>query len=154
EEAGLPAAGSAEVLAAAIRKERPVVRAALLNALDYWGFALASNEAPGLLWLRIAPTYVVWAVVTNRMPDFMGVWEAADLADDDPLRKQARRGLGDGQTPIPKSTVEQIAGNSPSPAISVILAAKLHTRGERAQSLAVLRQGRDRHPTDVVLLIV
>jgi tetratricopeptide (TPR) repeat protein/serine/threonine protein kinase len=121
------AAGPTDELARRIAGAEPEVREALLVALDDWAVAAA-----------LVPT----------------AWSAKDLqalaqaADNDPWRKAYRAAVaaGDGKAlrelsaearrlPLPASTLE-------------FLALTLYTRGEHDEAVAVLRMGRNHHPSD------
>ena len=82
--AGLPAGGDAATLAAAVRAERPGLRAALLAALDDW-----------INSLQFPPD-----------PDAARVRAAADLVDPDPVRSEIRAAAARGD----KQALLRLAG--------------------------------------------
>jgi tetratricopeptide (TPR) repeat protein len=111
-------------VAAAIRKERPAVRLALIEALEYW--AVCARDR----------------VRTPRL------WQVAGLADDDGWRRRLRAAVAGGDL----GALRRLAGEArgqPLPAVSLeLLAAALRGRGARADAVALLRDARGRHPAD------
>ena len=128
--AGLPAGGDAATLAAAVRAERPGLRAALVAALDDW-----------INSLQFPPD-----------PDAARVRAAVDLVDPDPFRSEVRAAVARGDT----QSLLGLAGRPDATKLplssAVMLGEALHHTGGYAQSVRVLRAARDRYPSDLRLL--
>jgi serine/threonine-protein kinase len=122
---GLDVYGPApEEVAAAIRKERPAVRLALVVALDDWAFCARDQvRAPRLR-------------------------QVADLADDDDWRHRYRAAAIGGDLGELKRLAEESRGQSLPAASLGLLASALWKREARAEAAAMLRQARGKHPTD------
>jgi eukaryotic-like serine/threonine-protein kinase len=109
-------------VAAAIRKERPTVRLALIVALDHWA-SCARDRAPRLQ-------------------------RVADLADDDGWRRRFRAAAAGRDLDELKRLAGEARGQ-PLPAVSLeLLALALRDRGARAEAVALLRDARGRLPAD------
>ena len=109
-EAGLPAGGDAASLAAAVRAERPGLRAALVAALDDW-----------INSLQFPPD-----------PDAARVRAAVDLVDPDPFRSEVRAAVARGD----KQRCSGLAGRPDATNLplssAVMLGEALHHTGDYA----------------------
>jgi tetratricopeptide (TPR) repeat protein len=120
---GLDASGPEAETAAAIRKERPAVRLALVVALDDWAYCFLGPEQARLL--RIA-----------------------DAADDDGWRRRCRAAATAGDLDELKRLADEARGLD-LPAVSIDRLGRALSKLEaRAEAADLLRQARHRHPTD------
>ncbi len=128
--AGLPAAGDAAALAAAVRAERPGLREALVRALDVWIDGLQNPPDP----------------------DAGRVRAAADLADPDPTRKEIRAAVITDDRPALARLAQRPEAADLDPTTAAILGGALANRGLPTETIRILRKVRDRHPSHVDVL--
>jgi serine/threonine-protein kinase len=113
-----------EAVAAALRKERPAVRRALVVALDDWAFCTREKIRKSRLRL------------------------IAGLADDDDWRRRYRAAVAEGDLGELKRLAERARAQG-LPAVSLeLLAVALRERGARTEAAVLLRHARGQHPTD------
>jgi serine/threonine-protein kinase len=111
-------------VAAAIQKERPAMRLALIVALDDWSVCARDKRKASRLW------------------------QVAGLADDDDWRRRYRAAVAGGDLDDLKRLAHEAHGK-PLTAVSVeLLAVALRDRGARSEAAALLRHARGQHPTD------
>jgi tetratricopeptide (TPR) repeat protein len=111
-------------VAAAIRKERPAVRLALVVAFNHWAFCARDKvRAPRLR-------------------------QVAGLADDDRWRRRYRAAEAGGDLDELKRLAGEARGQPLQPISVELLAVTLRDRGGRDEAVALLRQARGRHPED------
>ncbi len=127
--AGLPVGASPEVLASAIRDEDPDVRPELLVSLDHWAWCLRGD------------------------PDAARLRAAANLADEDPFRREVRLAVGADDAAALVGLAARPEVERLPPVTATLLGRALADRGEYRAAAALLRAARDRHPGDYWLLI-
>jgi Flp pilus assembly protein TadD len=131
EAAGLPAAGDAAALSAAVGAERPGLREALLRALDRWTAFLQSPPDP----------------------DADRVRATADLVDPDPIRKEIRATVVKGDSQALARLAQRLDDTHLSPTSAVMLGEALLANALYQEAVRILRPARDRAPSNIWLLM-
>ncbi len=128
-EAGLPAHGPAEALGAAIVRESPRVRAAILDSIDHWA---ESQKAPA---------------------DAKRIREAANLVDPDPFRRRIRAAVARNA----KAELIELAGlpetNNLPPLSAILLGRALVKQEEHRLAARLLHVVLEKNPADYRALI-
>jgi eukaryotic-like serine/threonine-protein kinase len=129
EEAGLPIDSDPATLAAAVRRERPGLRGALLRALDRWT-AHSFHHAS---------------------PDADRVRTMADLIDGDPIRKEIRAADASGAEALLR-LYQRLSSVDLPPSSALLLGDALVFREYYQESVRLLRRACEEYPSDHVLL--
>src|SRR5262249_66362 len=111
-------------VAAALRRERPAVRLALIVALDYWAVCVSDKVRRARLQ------------------------QVAGRADDDGWRRRFRAAVAGGDQGARRRLAEEARGRALPAASLHLLASALRERGAGAEATALLRPARGRHPAD------